>query len=388
MSNVFSGFPGWDKVIEMRKCETPFLLKGASHAFIPGIFSPDDFETLLEKKLSIGGEFLQITKDGKLLFPTKDRTPLPSRTRITELYRQGHTIVCNFISSDVPGLLNSKLYIQDRLRSEVECSTFITPSSSQGFSAHFDSADLFIVQTYGSKKWALYEAKIRAAIEEQKAAVSRDEMPPLIFEETIFAGDVLYIPRGVIHEGITEDTTQSSIHISFGILTTKVYDVLKLYIDELALRESWLREDVSVDIDLELLSSRLLSALREESLFEYYRARIKDKLTTDILNRQKISMNGALGITNESLSQESILSLKQGILCQFSHANPSILMFSGYEGALTLTIPVPAVPIVKEILAKRSSFSMKDLTAFDEYPAATFATVKKLFEHGIIEAAC
>ena len=44
---------------------------------------------------------------------------------------------------------------------------YLTPPSSQGFTAHYDAHDVFILQIAGSKHWRLYDAPLRLPMESQ-----------------------------------------------------------------------------------------------------------------------------------------------------------------------------------------------------------------------------
>lgn len=47
-------------------------------------------------------------------------------------------------------------YLQEYFGSTVGCSSYLTPSGTQGFGPHYDDAEIFVVQLEGRKRWRLY----------------------------------------------------------------------------------------------------------------------------------------------------------------------------------------------------------------------------------------
>ncbi|VDM80349.1 unnamed protein product, partial [Strongylus vulgaris] len=93
---------------------------------------------------------------------------------------------------------------------------YLTPAGTAGFAPHWDEIDAFLLQLEGKKYWKVY------------APDSSDDELPLepsgrsenfndndmkgrkpTFEGWIEAGDLLYIPRGFIHQGSTADDAHS-----------------------------------------------------------------------------------------------------------------------------------------------------------------------------------
>lgn len=94
--------------------------------------------------------------------------------------------------------------------------SYWTPASSQGFAPHYDDVDVFLVQLEGEKMWCLYDPP------EEVDYLSRHSSEDYVPEQfpkpkhaiTLKAGDVLYMPRGMVHQGMTTPNTHS-LHITF-----------------------------------------------------------------------------------------------------------------------------------------------------------------------------
>lgn len=98
------------------------------------------------------------------------------------------------------------------LESEFGCmigsNAYLTPLNSQGFAPHYDDVDVFILQLEGFKRWRVYAPFNKA--ETLPRASSRDytekeveEMGEEEVDMVLGPGDVLYLPRGWIHQAET-----------------------------------------------------------------------------------------------------------------------------------------------------------------------------------------
>jgi lysine-specific demethylase/histidyl-hydroxylase NO66 len=84
----------------------------------------------------------------------------------------------------------------------VGCNSYLTPAGSQGFAPHFDDIDAFILQVSGKKIWRLYDSVDEQTILPRYSSrdFTRVELGDPRFEIILQEGDLLYLPRGVIHE--------------------------------------------------------------------------------------------------------------------------------------------------------------------------------------------
>ncbi|KAL3788220.1 hypothetical protein HJC23_004687 [Cyclotella cryptica] len=98
------------------------------------------------------------------------------------------------------------------LESEFGCmvgsNAYLTPLNSQGFAPHYDDVDVFILQLEGFKRWRVYPPINKK--ETLPRASSRDytekeveEMGEEEVDMVLGPGDVLYLPRGWIHQAET-----------------------------------------------------------------------------------------------------------------------------------------------------------------------------------------
>ncbi|KEG08929.1 lysine-specific demethylase NO66 [Trypanosoma grayi] len=94
--------------------------------------------------------------------------------------------------------------------------SYWTAAGSQGFAPHYDDVDVFLLQLEGEKEWRLYDPP--EAVDVLSRHSSEDYVPQQLPQPTqtlcLVPGDVLYMPRGTVHQGRTFDHTHS-LHVTF-----------------------------------------------------------------------------------------------------------------------------------------------------------------------------
>lgn len=110
-------------------------------------------------------------------------------------------------------LLNATL--QEFFNSFVGANAYLTPPDSQGFAPHYDDIEAFILQAEGKKHWRIYKPISENEVLPRVSSKNFDqaEIGEPIMEVTLEAGDMLYFPRGYIHQGVTIDG-EHSLHIT------------------------------------------------------------------------------------------------------------------------------------------------------------------------------
>ncbi|KAG5497500.1 hypothetical protein JKF63_03764 [Porcisia hertigi] len=94
--------------------------------------------------------------------------------------------------------------------------SYWTPANSQGFAPHYDDVDVFLLQLEGEKLWSLYDPpeKVGVLTRHSSEDYAPEQFPRPKHSITLRAGDALYMPRGVVHQGKTSSKTHS-LHITF-----------------------------------------------------------------------------------------------------------------------------------------------------------------------------
>jgi ribosomal protein L16 Arg81 hydroxylase len=107
----------------------------------------------------------------------------------------------------------------------VHINLYLTPPGAQGFEAHFDTHDVFVLQIDGDKHWRLYNPARELPTSNDQVAVPKDQLGAPTREIDLRAGDLLYIPRGHVHEAFTSE--RASLHLTVGVNVCRWVDVLQ-----------------------------------------------------------------------------------------------------------------------------------------------------------------
>lgn len=72
---------------------------------------------------------------------------------------------------------------------------------AQGFAPHFDDVDVYVLQTEGRKRWRVYAPLAGHALPRYSSRDFVDaEIGSSLLDVVLEPGDLLYLPRGTIHQ--------------------------------------------------------------------------------------------------------------------------------------------------------------------------------------------
>lgn len=106
--------------------------------------------------------------------------------------------------------------LQEYFGFPVGCSAYLTPRASQGFPPHYDDVEVFVLQLEGSKRWRLYDRPDghTCPAADRTTEFAREELGEPLQTLTLHAGDLLYLPRGVVHQALAQADSHS-LHLTF-----------------------------------------------------------------------------------------------------------------------------------------------------------------------------
>ncbi len=192
----------------------------------------------------------------------QDNDPLPfsaycssgsfvDKQRALTLHHQGATVILRSVEQWSPDLNRLRAAAEAFFRCEAQINVYLTPPSQKSTPPHWDTHDLVVLQIEGSKRWRLYAGARTLPLGDERFRVGEDLVGEVLEEVVLHAGDTMYLPRGVIHEPVAE---VYSAHVSIGLHTPRLYDLLDVALRLLAEREgSPLREAVPIHAPLERL---------------------------------------------------------------------------------------------------------------------------------------
>jgi hypothetical protein len=197
-----------------------------------GLLSLESIKKISKKHPLYYGRDLNVTKYQKDAHGVKRRVTLDklpedekdeatgilvNRAELWSDYGNGCTIrmLCPHKQDDSVHALLSTLELE--LKCMVGANAYLTPpNAAQGFAPHYDDIEAFCLQLQGSKRWKVYEPTIKLPRVSSEDFTTEDlkEMEP-VMDITLEQGDLLYMPRGYIHQACTlKHNEEHSLHLT------------------------------------------------------------------------------------------------------------------------------------------------------------------------------
>lgn len=144
---------------------------------------------------------------------------------VHRLFLDGYTIILNALHEQNQELGELVNCLSNDLGHPFQTNIYITPPNSQGFPAHYDTHDVFVLQVEGSKTWRIYEqSPVLLPNKQMEFQKEKHPAPDAFTTLELKKGDVLYIPRGMMHDAQTNSNL--SVHVTLGWLGYTWTDVL------------------------------------------------------------------------------------------------------------------------------------------------------------------
>jgi ribosomal protein L16 Arg81 hydroxylase len=141
---------------------------------------------------------------------------VPDVDRILSEYRSGATITLPALHRTWAPLKALSVALENYFDHALHSNVYITPGNAMGFTPHYDTHEVFILQIAGKKHWRVYDPPVTLPHRSQPFTPYGYTPPPApLLETELEAGDLLYLPRGHVHAATTSDTY--SAHITIGI---------------------------------------------------------------------------------------------------------------------------------------------------------------------------
>jgi hypothetical protein len=128
----------------------------------------------------------------------------------------------------------------------VHANLYLTPRGAQGFDTHHDGHEVFVLQLEGSKHWRFYGKARDLPLADEDGPVSPEGLGPPTQEMVVQAGDLLYMPRGHVHEAFTSD--RLSMHLTVGVKVYRWVDLLRQGLDDFSRRDVRFRESLPMGL--------------------------------------------------------------------------------------------------------------------------------------------
>lgn len=147
-----------------------------------------------------------------------------SINQLYDAYDQGNTIKLQDLQNSWKPIAILCRNLERIFNFKVNVNMYLTPKQSQGLAPHFDTQDVFILQIEGAKHWRIYDSFLSLPLDKDRQVVPKEKISAPLHEICLIAGDLLYIPRGYVHEAFTSD--YSSLHLTVAIYPFRLADLI------------------------------------------------------------------------------------------------------------------------------------------------------------------
>ncbi|MGE0046238.1 MAG: cupin domain-containing protein [Hyphomonadaceae bacterium] len=160
---------------------------------------------------------------------------LIDRGVIARQFQGGSTIIMQQLHQHDPVLADFCRAIEHIFSAHTQTNIYLTPPEAQGFRTHYDNHCVFILQIEGEKRWRLYNMSVDAPYRGEGFSSKEHPVGDLQQEFVLKAGDCAYVPRGLMHDATTSGT-DSSLHITVGLIVKTWADLILESVSEVALK--------------------------------------------------------------------------------------------------------------------------------------------------------
>jgi ribosomal protein L16 Arg81 hydroxylase len=173
--------------------------------------------------------------------PSEPGIHFPGISELQQVYAQGKTISIMTMQQRWLPIAVLCRHLEAVFHCPVHANMYLTPPGAQGFDAHFDTHEVLVLQLEGHKHWKLYGPGRALPLVDEGFPVARDTLGPPR-EVILEPGDLLYLPRGHVHEAFTSEC--ASLHLTVGINVFRWVDLMQEALTLLAREDRRFRESL------------------------------------------------------------------------------------------------------------------------------------------------
>jgi bifunctional lysine-specific demethylase and histidyl-hydroxylase NO66 len=217
--------------------ERPLLSSAVSPDGFVDLFSERAVDELVSRR-GLRTPFLRVAKDGQVLPGGQFTGPggigasiadQVDEDKVLELFLDGSTLVLQGLHRVWPPLVEFTSQLSTDMGHPCQVNAYVTPPQSQGFSAHYDTHDVFVLEVAGEKRWQIWDSVLDRPRAGQPWTEYRTEVEKRAGEEPLIdtvlrPGDALYLPRGFLHAARALGGT--TVHLTIGIHPFTRVDVI------------------------------------------------------------------------------------------------------------------------------------------------------------------
>lgn len=291
--------------------------------------------------------------------------------RVFDEFANGATIVFQSMHRYRASLADYCRQLELGLGHPVQANAYVTPPGAQGFAAHEDEHDVFVLQSHGTKQWQVHD---------------RHDLPPSrspLIDALLEPGDSLYIPAGFPHSASTQDN--ASVHITIGILAVTWVSVLQEAVKAIeadpALKQP-LPLGFAVDHDDDL-ADQVADRLRQiaSTVAALDSRALARNLRRKVLTTRQPMLRGQMHhlLTLVDIDQGTVVTRRRGSICVLEVVEGELSVLLGDR---ELRMPARVEPAMT-LLVEGGKVPVADLPGLDE--SGRLVLVRRLIREGLLE---
>jgi len=192
------------------------------------------------------------------------RDQMVDPAQVARLFSEGSTVIFGALHDRHEGMRRICSELARQATARTQTNIYLTPPDSQGFKPHWDTHDVFVLQVEGSKRWRIYGGGPEQPLQDHKFDPAKHDPGEVEAEFTLRAGELLYIPRGIMHAAVT--TEEISLHVTLGMIAYTWGDFLMDCVSEVADRDVEWRRNVPFGLATRDADGREARAVLERML--------------------------------------------------------------------------------------------------------------------------
>ena len=350
----------------------PMILHREQPTYFNSLFSIGEVDRVLDLNRPTG-QSIRVVKSQEPMLPAKYENPDGSLNlnQLYAAYADGYTVVVNEIERFWQPLKALCLQMSNQLSHHTVANMYLTPKNEKALLPHYDTHDVFVIQVHGKKHWKIYDTEVESPLLHSFQPIFQREQLKNVRDITLYAGDVMYMPRGVPHEAYTSD--DSSLHLTIGVHPAQWVDLLTHAIKQLAFSKVELRKDLPPGYlkperwtpeffqEMQQRFAQLLGAASQEANIQG----AIHLLSEDFRNQHVPMGDGHFGQIDqmEALSLDTYLEKRQDMPCTAQHLGATArIVFPGNM----IKGPAHIADALQFISAAEGAFLLSDLPGISD----------------------
>lgn len=304
----------------------------------------------LVSKRGLRTPFLRVAKNGATLADRTFTAPggvgagiadQVSDDKLVRLFADGSTLVLQALHRVWPPILEFCQRLAAELGHPVQANAYVTPPQNQGFSAHYDVHDVFVLQIEGEKRWRIHRPILESPLRDQpwadrKAHVEKRAQEPPLIEALLRPGDCLYLPRGYLHAatalgGVSTHLTLG-VHVwtRYALAEQLMHQALQALANNPAVRGSLtlgidVADPTELRQDVELVTAALADAVKHADIDQ-----MSEALLRNARSNQRAEPVGPLKQLRDAdvITADTQIVLRRHLIASLDHTGADIVLRS------------------------------------------------------------